>query len=39
MNEPFLVGMLVGFILGVMVVGWLWNESLYDENDQKFKKK
>lgn len=35
--EPFLVGMLIGFVLGAMVVGWL--ETLYDENDQKIKKK
>lgn len=39
MREPFLVGMLVGFLLGAMVVGWLWNGTLYDENDQKIKKK
>lgn len=39
MNEPFLVGILVGFVLGVVVVGWFWNESTHDENDQKIKKK
>jgi gas vesicle protein len=37
--EPFLVGMLIGFVLGVVAVGLLWNETLYDENDQKIKKK
>lgn len=36
--EPFLVGMLVGFVLGCIVMGFLWNETLYDENDQKIKK-
>lgn len=37
--EPLFVGLLIGFVLGVMVVGFLWNETLYDENDQKIKKK
>jgi len=37
--EPFFVGMLVGIVLEAIVIGWLWNESLYDENDQKIKKK
>ena len=37
--EPFLVGILVGFVLGVIVVGLVWNETLYDENDQKIKNK
>jgi hypothetical protein len=29
----------IGIILGVAVTGILWNETLYDENDQKIKKK
>jgi|TARA_R110000796_G_scaffold11380_1_gene37848 hypothetical protein len=33
----FLMGVLVGLVLGCMIVGWLWNESVYDENDQKRK--
>jgi hypothetical protein len=33
MKEPFLIGLLVGFVLGVIVIGFLWNETLYDEND------
>ena len=27
------VGILMGFVLGVMVVGFLWNESTKGEND------
>jgi biotin transporter BioY len=38
MDEPFLVGVLVGFVLGAMIIGWLWNETIKDENDQKIKK-
>ncbi len=37
--EQFLVGILVGFVLGAIIVGFFWNESIYDENDQKIKKK
>lgn len=33
MNEPFLVGMLVGFVLGAILVGFFWNESVKGEND------
>jgi hypothetical protein len=29
----------LGFILVAAVVAILWNETLYDENDQKIKKK
>lgn len=29
----------IGIVLGVVVLGILWNETLYDENDQKIKKK
>jgi hypothetical protein len=29
----------IGIVLGVAVLGILWNETLYDENDQKIKKK
>jgi gas vesicle protein len=37
--EPFFIGLLIGFVLGAIVVGLLWNETLYDENDQKIKNK
>jgi hypothetical protein len=37
--EPLFIGMIIGFVLGVAVVGILWNETLYDENEQKIKKK
>lgn len=36
--EPFFVGILVGFVLGCGLIGFLWNESIYDENDQLKKK-
>jgi hypothetical protein len=29
----------IGIVLGVAVLGILWNETLYDENDQKIKTK
>ena len=29
----------IGIVLGVSVVGILWTSTLYDENDQKIKKK
>ena len=31
--EPLFVGIAIGFILGVMVVGFFWNESTKGEND------
>jgi len=37
--ELLFIGMIIGFVLGAAVVGILWNEPLYDENEQKIKKK
>jgi len=37
--EPLFIGMIIGFVFGASVVGVLWNETLYDENEQKIKKK
>jgi biotin transporter BioY len=37
MGESFLVGMLVGFVIGATLVGWLWNRTTHDENDQRIK--
>ena len=31
--EQLFVGILMGFILGVMITGFLWNESTKGEND------
>jgi len=31
--------LIIGFILVAAVVAILWDETLYDENDQKIKKK
>lgn len=31
--EQLLVGILIGVVLGVMIMGFLWNESGKDEND------
>ena len=31
--EQLFVGILMGFILGVMIMGFLWNESIKGEND------
>ena len=31
--EQFLLGILVGFALGAMLVGFFWNESEKSEND------
>lgn len=36
--EPFLAGVLLGFVLGSMLMGFLWNESIKNENDQLKKK-
>lgn len=36
--EVFFIGILIGFVLGFSLIGFLWNESIKDENDQ-FKKK
>lgn len=36
--EALFIGILLGFVLGAGVVGFLWNESIKDENDQKIKK-
>lgn len=32
--EAFLTGMIVGFVLGVMIIGLLWNESLNNQDDK-----
>ncbi len=37
MQEAFLVGGVVGFVIGAMLVGWLWNRTIKDENDQRIK--
>jgi hypothetical protein len=31
--EQLFVGILMGFVLGVMIIGFLWNESTKGEND------
>ena len=31
--EQLFVGILMGFVLGVMIMGFLWNESIKGEND------
>ena len=31
--EQLFVGISIGFILGVMIMGFLWNESIKSEND------
>ena len=31
--EQLFVGILIGFILGVMIMRFLWNESIKSEND------
>ena len=36
--EGFLAGLAVGGVLGGLIIGFLWSETLYDENDQKIKK-
>lgn len=36
--EQLFVGILIGLVLGVMIIGFLWNESIKDENDQSIKK-
>jgi len=37
--EQFFIGVLVGFVLGIVGSFFLSNEKKYDENDQKIKKK
>ena len=37
--EQLFIGMLFGFILTALVALFIWNETSYDENDQKIKKK
>lgn len=32
--EAFLTGMIVGFVLGVMIISLLWNESLNNQDDK-----
>ena len=36
--EQLLIGILIGLVLGACVMGFLWNESVKDENDQSIKK-
>ena len=31
--EQLFVGILMGFVLGAMIMGFLWNESTKGEND------
>ncbi len=31
--EELLVGILIGVVLGIMIMGFLWNESEKGEND------
>ena len=31
--EQLFVGILMGFVLGAMIMGFLWNESIKSEND------
>ena len=31
--EQLLVGILIGLVLGAMIMGFLWNESIKSEND------
>ena len=31
--EQLFVGILMGFILGVMITGFFWNESIKSKND------
>ena len=31
--EQLLVGILIGLVLGIMIMGFLWNESTKGEND------
>ena len=38
MIEQFFIGMLFGFVLAAIVALFIWNETLYDENDQKRKR-
>ena len=38
MIEQFFIGMLFGFVLAGIVGLFIWNETLYDENDQKRKR-
>lgn len=34
-----MIVLIIGFILVACIVTILWNETFYDENDQKIKKK
>jgi hypothetical protein len=36
--EDFLIGLVIGLVIGASIIGIMWNETLYDENDQKIKK-
>lgn len=36
--EQLFIGILLGFILITLAVLFIWNETLYDENDQKIKR-